>query len=319
MKHHRLQETSLRYFLEVARSGSISEASTRLNVASSAISRQISSLEKMLGTPLFERRSRGMVVSAAGEMLATYAFRNALEASRLVQDIDALQGLRRGVVHIATSEGFAIEFLPKAIADFRQTYPAIDFQVAVCASADVTRRVREGVADIGLTFSRTGQPDIKVEHRQSSPVRAIMRPDHPLTRTGSVSLSQISAYPVVLPDTSTTIRQLFDLVTSQQRLAIKPALVSNHIVTLLSYVTVSDAITIAGEVTVDLRRRRGEFAVLPIRDRGLDSRSLEVQTLVGRTLPKVVQVALDFLLQRLALVELEHHAHDLAQTAATAP
>ena len=110
MKHHHLQETSLRYFLEVVRCGSISEASTRLNVAGSAISRQIANLEQALGTPLFERRPRGMVASAAGEMLAAYAFRMALEADRLVQDVDALQGLRRGLVRVATSEGFAIEF-----------------------------------------------------------------------------------------------------------------------------------------------------------------------------------------------------------------
>jgi DNA-binding transcriptional LysR family regulator len=90
MKHHHLQETALRYFLEVVRTGSISEASTRLNVASSAISRQIAGLEEALGTPLFERRPRGMVASAAGEMLAAFAFRTALEADRLVQDIEKI-------------------------------------------------------------------------------------------------------------------------------------------------------------------------------------------------------------------------------------
>jgi hypothetical protein len=64
MKSQQLQDTALRYFLEVVRCGSISEASQRLNVASSAISRQISSLEETLDTVLFERRPRGMVLSA---------------------------------------------------------------------------------------------------------------------------------------------------------------------------------------------------------------------------------------------------------------
>ena len=68
-----MQTTSLRYFLAVARSGSIAAASGQLNVAASAISRQIANLEAELGCVLFERRPRGMVPSPAGELLAQHA------------------------------------------------------------------------------------------------------------------------------------------------------------------------------------------------------------------------------------------------------
>eukprot|EP01041_Mallomonas_annulata_P029616 gene29616-51640_t len=61
----RLQDTALRYFLEVVRSGSVSEAATRLNVSPSAVSRQVAALEDLLGVPLFDRRPRGMAPSAA--------------------------------------------------------------------------------------------------------------------------------------------------------------------------------------------------------------------------------------------------------------
>ena len=61
-----LQEISLRYFLEVVRTGSVSEAAGRLDVAPSAVSRQIARIERELGTLLFERRARGMVPNAAG-------------------------------------------------------------------------------------------------------------------------------------------------------------------------------------------------------------------------------------------------------------
>ncbi len=56
MQLYGVQSTALRYFLEVARCGSISEASIRLNVASSAVSRQISKLERELDALLFERQ-----------------------------------------------------------------------------------------------------------------------------------------------------------------------------------------------------------------------------------------------------------------------
>lgn len=60
-----MDQTALRYFLEVARSGSLSKASERLFVAVSALSRQIAKIEEQMGTPLFERRPRGMVLTEA--------------------------------------------------------------------------------------------------------------------------------------------------------------------------------------------------------------------------------------------------------------
>ena len=69
-----MQTTALRYFLAVAREGTIAAASNRLNVAPSAISRQIANLEAELACLLFERRPRGMVLSQAGELLAREGF-----------------------------------------------------------------------------------------------------------------------------------------------------------------------------------------------------------------------------------------------------
>ncbi len=159
MLSHRLQDTSLRYFLEVVRTGSLTEAAQRLNVTVSAVSRQVAALESLLGVPLFDRRPRGMVASAAGELLAAYALRNALEADRVVTEIAALQGLRRGRVRVASSAGFAIEFLPRAIAEFRERFPGLHFHVRVAPPAEVTGIVLHGDA---ISALRTAEPPSKV-------------------------------------------------------------------------------------------------------------------------------------------------------------
>ncbi|HUG25914.1 LysR family transcriptional regulator [Piscinibacter sp.] len=301
MTSRRLQETSLRYFLEVVRCGSITEASRRLNVAVSAISRQIKGLEDVLGTVLFERRPRGMVPSAAGELLAAHARKSALEADRVVGDILALQGQRSGNVRLATTEGFSVEFLPQLIAQFQQRYPEIMFQLHVSAPAEVTRRIGDGDADIGLTFSRTPEKGIKVEHRQPAPVVAVMRRDHPLAKFKQVLLAQLQAYPLALPDPDTTVRQLFDIGCSRQQLLVEPVFTSNYFQALFSFAAVGGGgITIAGEVSVRQRVAAGEMVAIRIRDRGMDGRSIEVQTLIGRTLPRAVQTFLDFLRNRLS-------------------
>jgi len=296
-----LQDTALRYFLEVVRCGSIREASQRLNVAGSAISRAITQLEALLEAQLFDRHARGMIPSAAGEVLAVHALKSAHDSERAVHDIQALQGMRRGRVRIAATEGFAMEFMPTLISDFATQHPGIQFHLGVYPPAECTRRILHGDADIGTTMSRTPESGIQVEHAQPSPILAVMRPGHPLARFKQISLSQLLAYPIALPEPDTTVRQLFDIACSRQRLSFEPVLTSNYISSLFGFLRhTQDGVTIAGEISIRYQVERGEVACVGLRDRGLDLRNIEVQTLVGRTLSSSAQSFLTFLKERLS-------------------
>ncbi len=126
-----------------------------------------------------------------------------------------------------------------------------------------------------------------------------MRNGHPLSKFKSVTLSQLRPYPLALPDPDTTLRQLFDLACSRQQLVFEPVLTSNYIQTLHNYLLEGDALSITGAVTVRYRIAKGEFTMVPIHDRALDGRYVEVQTLSGRTLPRIVEIFLDYLLGEL--------------------
>src|ERR1700754_3041405 len=102
-----LIDSGLRYFLAVAQSGSISEASEQLHVAGSAISRQIARREHEIGVQLFERHPRGMVPSEAGARLAGFVQRTMIDVEQVVGEIRRLPGGRRSHVRLAAAEGFA--------------------------------------------------------------------------------------------------------------------------------------------------------------------------------------------------------------------
>ncbi|WP_298838473.1 LysR family transcriptional regulator [uncultured Salinicola sp.] len=285
MNSRALQETALRYFLAVVKNGSISEASLKLNVAASAISRQIARLETELDTQLFERRARGMVPSAAGELLAAHARRMQLETDRIASEIQALQGLERGTVRLASSEGFAVDFIPLAIARFRRRYQGIQFRLSVSSPAEVTRRIREGEVDIGLTFSLAPERDIQVESRQRSRIQALMAHDHPLAGRREVKLSQLQPHPIALPPPETTLRQLFDICCSQQNLIFESVFTSNYTEALVNFAMLGGGIALAGEISVRHRLLQDRVVAVPIRDAGMDARHVELQTLANRTLP----------------------------------
>lgn len=299
MRPHLLQDTTLRYFLAVAQSGSLTEASARLHVAASALSRQIAGLEAQLGTPLFERHPRGMVLTAAGEILAVHARRTVLDAERALGEIGALQGLRAGQVRLATSDAFANELVPRLCVEFQRTHAGVQFSVIALPTAQVPDAVRSGAADIGLCFSRAPHKDIEVAYRQSAPVLALLPPGHPLAGAGSVTLAQMAEYPLALPPAETTVRQMIDIVCSRQGLQLEAVLISNHAKTVLNFVAHGGGLSVASEIAVRHLVAEGAIVALPISDPGMDLRDIEIQTLAGRSLPVAAQAFLELLRERL--------------------
>src|SRR5258708_13787934 len=100
--HMRIHSPAIRYFDAVRKAGSIREASRRLNVASSAVNRQILKLEAEIGAPLFDRLPGGLKLTAAGETVARHVIAVLQDLERARSDVDALSGARTGHIMVAT-------------------------------------------------------------------------------------------------------------------------------------------------------------------------------------------------------------------------
>lgn len=293
-----MHSTALRYFLEVARSGSLSKASERLFVAVSALSRQIAKLEDEVGAPLFERRPRGMVLSEAGRLLAAHAHRSILEQERVTGEIRGLTTGGRATIRVASSEGVARDFLPEVFARFLKTHPATHFQLEVSAPSEATQRVRDGTADVAVCFSVSPEKDVSVHYAQRAPIYALVTQDHPLARKDAVSLADLVPWPLAIYGEGVTVRQLFNIACSLEGLNFEPIFVSNYHAALQSFVQRTDAVTLAGFLTVRSRLKPDRLAAVPISNPELHQRTLQVQTMAGRTLPKPVSAFLDLLIGR---------------------
>jgi len=291
-----LHGIALRYFVEVARTGSLSEASARLHVAVSAISRQVARLESEIGTPLFERRPRGMALSEAGGRLLAYAQRSLLEAEHVMKEIGGLDALHGSMIKVASSEGFAADFLPGALAGFRLRHPGIDFNLAVLTPGEATRRVRDGDVDLALTFSLAPEKGVKVEHTERAPVLALMPADHPLAARAKVSLADLQHYPLVMPEPGTTIRQLIDITCALEGLLLEPDLTSNNSGAMYRYAQKTGAIMFTGLLSVRDRYADDGFVVVALSHPQMRQRSIQVQTMAGRELPASVRAFRDFLI-----------------------
>lgn len=141
----------LRYFLAVVDHGSAHRAAEHLFVAQPSVTQTIRRLEADLGTRLFLRQGRGLVLSPSGTALVAPAREvvRSLDVAR--ETVAAVQGLRGGRLRIASMPSQVVSPLTGLIAAYSDAYPQV--QVAVVAAArpdDVRDALRRGVAEVGI-------------------------------------------------------------------------------------------------------------------------------------------------------------------------
>ncbi|PVB62801.1 LysR family transcriptional regulator [Labrenzia sp. 011] len=210
-----LYTPAMRYFQAVAEAGSIRAASRALNVASSAVNRQILWLEEALGLQLFDRVGRGVRLSQAGELLLAHIRRSYSDFEGTVAELDALKGLRRGTVSIASVESVAEKLLPSIIGSFRKSYPGIHVNVAVSSSSEAARMVGAAEADVGFTFDPPETSSLTVAFQHDLVIGALMSPGHPLAGEKSLSLQDCLKYPLALPAEGLSLRTRIDVVRAR--------------------------------------------------------------------------------------------------------
>src|SRR5258707_6315734 len=109
-------------------------------------------LEEELGAPLFERRPRGVRLTAAGEIFVHYLREQNGDVERMKSQIEDLKGMRRGTVRIACSQALALEFLPRQIGEFRKRHPLVSFDVKAFDHEQAMVALANYVVDLALVF-----------------------------------------------------------------------------------------------------------------------------------------------------------------------
>jgi DNA-binding transcriptional LysR family regulator len=206
-----------RYFAAVAEAGSVRGAARHLNVAASAISRQLILLEQMLGTELFERQGRSLRLSAAGDILLKGLRASERQHESTLAEIAALKGLKRGRVRVATVESVTQKILPDIVSNFSRAYPGLQLSITVAGSDAVTAMVRDTHADAGFTFNPTSYEGIAVEYERTLEVGAIMTPAHPLARRHSLTLADCLEHALAWPAHGLSLRAILDRGLGRRR------------------------------------------------------------------------------------------------------
>jgi DNA-binding transcriptional LysR family regulator len=152
-----LDWTSLRDFLAVAESGSLSQAARVIGVSQPTLTRRMAALEDRLQAELFHRNPRGLELTEVGEAMLEPARQMQQDAQALEVAVSGRDQALAGAVHITATEGVAIEWLTPELAAFQRGHPNIEIHFLVQnARVDLLRRE----ADIAVRLGRPRQADL---------------------------------------------------------------------------------------------------------------------------------------------------------------
>jgi len=133
-------------FSTVARLGAVTRAADELNTVQSNITHRVKALEAEIGTPLFERHSRGMTLTGAGRRLLPYAQRLAALSREAVLAARE-DGEPKGPLSIGSMETTAAVRLPSLLAEFHRRFPAVQLSLRTAPTADLVAAVLDGSLD----------------------------------------------------------------------------------------------------------------------------------------------------------------------------
>lgn len=305
----RFHSPSIQYFHAVRRTGSIRAAARLLNVASSAVSRQILKLEQEVGSPLFERNARGLTLTTVGEMLARHVMNVLQDLDRFRSDVASLSGAWHGNVSIACIGSLTESVLPDLIASHRTRARRVSFTTEVMGSSDVLEALRRGEADIGIAIALRHPPDLRQVALKRFRLGALVAREHPLARRKTVTLAQCLAFPVIQALPELSIYHLLQPLIAQLSETPEPAIQANSIDLMRELALRGVGVAFQTQLGIGRLSREAQLVFLPLDNAGSPVWSdLGIYVRAERTLPAFTESFLQELVRELGERERRENA-----------
>ncbi|GGD81613.1 LysR family transcriptional regulator [Paenibacillus nasutitermitis] len=251
----------LQTFREVALRQSFTRAAEELGYAQSSVTIQIQKLEKAYGVQLFERYSKGLRLTSAGEELLKITVQM-LDLYQLSKEKLALQG--GGTLSIGAIDSIASYYLPPLIQQIRSKYTDLNIRLQPEREDRILEKVREGELDIGLILeSKPSDPTLQWLTIREEPLVLIAKPDHPLSQLNHAELDQLNDYEWIMAEESCNYRMMLEKVLRSRRIPYRVGLEIGNPEAIKRCVRAGTGIALLPKMVAEEEIRRGELLVLP--------------------------------------------------------
>ena len=193
-----METARCRAFLAAAETGSFSRAAEVLRYTPSGVNQLVSALEKEVGFSLFSRSTKGVALTANGQLLLPVIREILHQEDRLFELSAQMNGLLIGTVTIAAYSSIATHWLPAVIRAFQQDYPHVEIKLMEGIWQEVSQWLDDRVADIGFFSYQENMPYEWIPLAED-PMLALLPRDHPLAGAAVYPLANCATDRFIMP------------------------------------------------------------------------------------------------------------------------
>jgi aminoethylphosphonate catabolism LysR family transcriptional regulator len=211
----------LRAFHHVAIHGGFSRAANALSLTQPAVSDQVRKLEETYGVVLFDRQKKQVTMTPAGRRLLELTRRMFDNEQQVLELLEESRTPRSGALRINVD---AACHLSPLLSRFREKFPDVRISVKTGNTEAVIASLYANQADLGIVGEIPRRQDLEIVRLSSSPIIGFVAASHPLAGPGKASLRKLAAYPLVLRERGSKIRQKLEETALALGVTLHPAI-----------------------------------------------------------------------------------------------
>jgi LysR family transcriptional regulator, transcriptional activator of the cysJI operon len=261
-----MQIESLKVFCDLAETESFTKAAQINNVTQSAVSQQISSLERLFKSLLIERSKKKFRLTREGQVLYDYSKQIIQTYDALHSKLQEIKDIISGTIRIATIYSIGLHDLPPYIKKFMKDYPTVNVHVEYRRANQVYEDVLGNVVDLGLVAYPTRDSKLEIVALRKDPLVLICHPSHPFAKQKSRKLKSIAGQKFINFEPDIPTRKALDKILRENSVEVQTVMEFDNIETVKRAVEIDAGVAIVPLGTISQEVAKQTLAAVHLDD-----------------------------------------------------
>jgi LysR family transcriptional regulator, transcriptional activator of the cysJI operon len=263
-----MQIESLKVFCDLTETESFTKAAQINEITQSAVSQQISSLERQFKSLLIERSKKKFRLTREGQVLYEYSKQIIQTYDSLHNRLQEIKDIISGTIRVATIYSIGLHDLPPYLKKFLKTFPTVNVHIEYRRANQVYDDVLGNVVDLGLVAYPVKDPKLELIPLRKDALVMICHPSHPLAKNKTVKLSQLSGQKFIGFEPDIPTRKAIDKILKENNVEVQTVMEFDNIETVKRAVEIEAGISIVPQGTITQEVSKQTLSELKIE--GLD-------------------------------------------------
>lgn len=261
-----MQIESLKVFTDLAETESFTKSAAINKVTQSAVSQQVSALEKHFRTTLIERSRKRFRLTREGQVLYDYSKQIIQSYESLHNKIQEIKNVVSGTIRVATIYSIGLHDLPAYVKKYLKAFPTVNVHVEYRRSNQVYDDVIGNTVDLGLVAYPIADPRLTVIHLKDDPLVLVCHPNHPFAALKTIKLKALAGQKFIAFEPDIPTRRAVDKVLKDQKIEVKTVMEFDNIETVKRAVEIDAGVAVLPHNTIIQELAKQTLAEVKIED-----------------------------------------------------